>query len=374
MSAQDSVPTPAATAPIDPIPTTSTPDINAAPHDPEDPETGEIEDPDNESSRFYGPEPDSNPSDGDSALGDYRSTRSTSVSSYVYDYQYENGRRYHARRYSTEYDLPNDEKESDRLDLQHHLFLLTLSGALHRAPISKNVQEVLDVGTGTGIWAIDFADQYESSKVTGTDLSPIQPAFVPPNCQFYVDNMEEDWTFDHKFDYIHGRMIVVGMRNWERFFQQCYDNLHPGGWVEIQDLNFPLRCDDGTAGPESPPMTWSSLMIEGAAKLGVDLSASNRFRDIMSNVGFEEVTVEHHAWPINSWPKDQNEKEKGMWVLQNVLEGLQGFSMGYYTRGLRWRAEEVDVFLASVRERMKDKRSHVYLPIGVFYARKPMGI
>jgi methylase of polypeptide subunit release factors len=40
-----------------------------------------------------------------------------------------------------------------------------------------------DVGTGTGIWAIDFADQYNNAEVTGTDLSPIQctsnNAFLP---------------------------------------------------------------------------------------------------------------------------------------------------------------------------------------------------
>lgn len=42
------------------------------------------------------------------------------------------------------------------LDLQHHLFLLTLDGRLSLAPIGDNLQYVLDVGTGTGIWALDF--------------------------------------------------------------------------------------------------------------------------------------------------------------------------------------------------------------------------
>lgn len=42
------------------------------------------------------------------------------------------------------------------LDLQHHLFLLTLDGRLCLAPIGNNLQYVLDVGTGTGIWALDF--------------------------------------------------------------------------------------------------------------------------------------------------------------------------------------------------------------------------
>jgi ubiquinone/menaquinone biosynthesis C-methylase UbiE len=77
------------------------------------------------------------------------------------------------------------------IDLQHQLFLLTLHEKLHLAPLGENVHNVLDIATGTGIWAIDFgaytflpatylsnlllASRYPSSNVIGTDLSPIQP-------------------------------------------------------------------------------------------------------------------------------------------------------------------------------------------------------
>lgn len=41
-------------------------------------------------------------------------------------------------------------------DLQHHLYSLTLDGRLFLSPIEQNVRNVLDIGTGTGIWAIEF--------------------------------------------------------------------------------------------------------------------------------------------------------------------------------------------------------------------------
>ena len=48
---------------------------------------------------------------------------------------------------------------------------------------------VLDVGTGTDIWAFDFADEHPEAQAIGVDLSPIQPKFVP------LDDLEEDAIF-----------------------------------------------------------------------------------------------------------------------------------------------------------------------------------
>lgn len=67
---------------------------------------------------------------------------------------------------------PNDETQNDMLDIgsvkdtillaqkltrdfhSHHMLTLLLDGKLFLAPIDPNVQQVLDVGTGTGIWAM----------------------------------------------------------------------------------------------------------------------------------------------------------------------------------------------------------------------------
>lgn len=113
--------------------------------------------------------------------------------------------------------------------------------------------------------------------------------------------------------------------------------------------------------------------MEGAMNLGIDLSATDNFPQWLAEAGFVDINVERYAWPLNRWPKDEKEKEKGMWTLQNVREGIQGFSMGLFTRGLGWKPEQVEVFLADVRKDMADRSRHVYAPIGSFYARKPDG-
>ncbi len=109
----------------------------------------------------------------DSGLGEDTASSTTSISSSIMKHREENGRTYHAYKEGI-YAFPNDDPEADRLDLQHHLFSLTFDGKLFTAPIpkEKRFSHVIDVGTGTGIWAIDFADEHPEAKVLGVDLSP----------------------------------------------------------------------------------------------------------------------------------------------------------------------------------------------------------
>ena len=56
--------------------------------------------------------------------------------------------------------LTSPKKEQDRLDIFHKMFLVARQEELHRAPITRNDSppRILDLGTGTGIWAIDMAE------------------------------------------------------------------------------------------------------------------------------------------------------------------------------------------------------------------------
>lgn len=49
-------------------------------------------------------------------------------------------------------------EEQDRLDFQHAALTLLLNGNLFLAPLSQVPETVLDVATGTGIWAIEFGE------------------------------------------------------------------------------------------------------------------------------------------------------------------------------------------------------------------------
>ncbi|KAK1458750.1 hypothetical protein CCUS01_09004 [Colletotrichum cuscutae] len=285
-----------------------------------------------------------------------------------------------------EYVYPNDEKEHDRLgkssflcrayfNLQHNIFLLTLDYKLGLAPpaqLESKVKRVLDVGTGTGLWCIEFGDEHPDAEVLGIDLSPAPTAFVPPNVKFEVDDVEEPWTYSRKFDYIHTRIMTSSISDWKKFFQQSYDNLEPGGYLELQEGHMRPECDDGTLKPDSPLLEWVDKLEEACNIFGRPYIDCPGLKPLLEEVGFEDVTITKFKWPINSWPKDPHYRELGIWCLENWMEGLEGFSMAPFTRVLEWTKEEVNVFLISVRKELKDRGIHAYIPVYVIHARKPL--
>lgn len=50
--------------------------------------------------------------------------------------------------------------------MNHHICLILLDGKLHLAPLPEDKPiRILDVGTGTGIWAMDMGDKYPNAEV-----------------------------------------------------------------------------------------------------------------------------------------------------------------------------------------------------------------
>ena len=45
---------------------------------------------------------------------------------------------------------------------------------------------------------------------------------VPPNVSFFVDDVEEEWTYTNPFDFIYLRAMTGSIRNWPKFFRQAY--------------------------------------------------------------------------------------------------------------------------------------------------------
>ena len=193
---------------------------------------------------------------------------------------------------------------------------------------------------------------------------------VPPNLHFFIEDAESDWTYNHKFDYVHARMMAGSFKDYPNFFKQCFANVKPGGYLEMQDISCSILSDDDTA-TSSSLEKWGELLVQSFGKLGYDANSAKSYKRLMEEAGFVDVVEVLHKWPSNTWPKDPEHKEIGMWEYTNILQGMQGFTMAPFTRGLGWSPAEVEIFLIDVRKDLKNRKIHAYWPIYFVYGRKP---
>lgn len=310
--------------------------------------------------------------DGDSAFGAGSDT--TSAISSIFKYRVENGRTYHSYKSdSRSYYLPNDEIENQRLDFIHEIMLRQLDGKYHLCPAGekKPLRRVLDAGTGTGIWATEFGDLHPDVQIVGVDLSPIQPVFTPPNVEFFVDDLEDEWTYHTPFDMIYCRLLIGAIKDWPKLFAQAFEHLNPGGYIEIFETRHPLVCDDGTLSEDSAVQKWSRLCLEASIKIGMPMNSSLYHKQRLIDAGFVNIVEKNFKWPMNSWPKDPKMKDLGAWGLEAIYEGLQALSLMHIVGVLGWSVEEVEVLLAQVRKDMRNTSIHAYWPLTCIYAQKP---
>jgi ubiquinone/menaquinone biosynthesis C-methylase UbiE len=279
----------------------------------------------------------------------------------------ENGRTYHSYKQGA-YFLPNDAEEQERLDIQHKSALTLLDGKLALAPLEQP-RNVLDLATGTGIWAIEFAKRYPQANVIGSDLSLIQPSNVVDNCSFIKEDAEGDeWTYNCLFDYIHLRFMVTCFNDITGVLQKIYDHLEPGGWVEFQESTAEILSTDGSA-TGSTTEIFSHAIIKGLARLGKDATWIRSLRDRLAAQGFIDITERIIPYPIGAWPEDPKFKEAGKWMAHSVSMALSGSVKLALAAG--WSQEEAEAAADKVREEMRNGQVHAFMPFHVVYARKP---
>ncbi|BDD56741.1 hypothetical protein MPDQ_002834 [Monascus purpureus] len=309
-------------------------------------------------------------SETDEAYSSELQSYATSLSSSIQNYNWEHGRRFHSYREGS-YKFPNDEREQERMNMVHHMFKLVLGGKLFLAPIQPGPLRVLDIGTGTGIWAIDLADQFPSAElVLGNDLSPIQPTWVPPNVVFEVDDVESDWPSRKAFDFIHSRYMCGSIVDWPRLFKQAYKQTKKGGWIEFQDFHLVNYSEDNTLDENSSVIRLYKLLEEACRKMGRPNTVGVHLKQWAQEAGFKNIHHEVFKLPLGLWPMDPIMKEIGAFNLLQFLDGLEAFTISTFTNVLGWSVPEVQLFLSQVRNDAKKRGSHIMHDFHVVYAQR----
>ncbi|MBA2679886.1 MAG: class I SAM-dependent methyltransferase [Ktedonobacteraceae bacterium] len=224
------------------------------------------------------------------------------------------------------YFLPNILMECKRLDLEHfiyhrffqqHFFApigqshhiagattgswtdRVIERALQReiAPDPSAPKRILDIGCGTGQWAMAMAKQFPNAWVVGLDsVAPARPFPVPlpANFTFLEANILHGLPAfgDASFDFVHMRCLGWGIpaQQWQHVIDELARVTVPGGWIETVEADLPH--DTG------PAFATVRTMLETIlAARGVDLACSRRIDSYLRH-----ATPSVHA--ISSYTRD----------------------------------------------------------------------
>ncbi|KAE8132165.1 hypothetical protein BDV38DRAFT_288010 [Aspergillus pseudotamarii] len=236
-----------------------------------------------------------------------------------------NGREYYGEQLDR-YPWPTDLEARGRQCDMHDIALAHFDGHLFHAPIVEEPEKVLDIGTGIGAWAIDFADVFRHSTVTGIDWIYVQADLGTPNVNFVLDDFE-----------------CSKSGAWVEF----------GDWVvEVQDLNGPVH-------------QWYTDLQRALGQYGYNMELPAMYEDAMQEKGFGHITLLNHRIPMCL--NDPTHTITSTALLQCWAQSLEDLSMEPMTLMLGYSAEYVRELCSSALEAILTGGTNGYLNWRVVY-------
>ncbi|KAL7917443.1 S-adenosyl-L-methionine-dependent methyltransferase [Trichoderma austrokoningii] len=265
------------------------------------------------------------------------------------------------------YFLPDN---SLQVNYQHNMTIHILGGRLGQAPVDSQAQ-VLDVATGTGIWATQYAEQHPESTVLGVDLSIAEPQdSLPENCQFQqLDAETGEWP-PTQFDYIHFGHVLSCFDDTKAVMKKAFDHMQPGGWIEFHDPEMRIIADGGSANGTAFEEC-VQMVIKGARTVGRDLRKPAQYPIWLNETGFVNVQNAKFLLPINEWPENPKLKHVGATYKHNFLGLVESFDRFLTFAGLS-NAEAEDL-KERVKKDIHNPQIRAAFPLHITYAQKPFG-
>ncbi|KAG7106688.1 Secondary metabolism regulator LAE1 like protein [Verticillium longisporum] len=312
--------------------------------------------------------------DADSFVDSVGDETTASLRSSIRNYREINGRTYHGEVGQAEYWGPNDDRAQEGLDIHHHACFLLLGHKLHLAPLQEGIQKVLDIGTGTGIWAIDFADEFPGAEVIGTDVSPIQPSWIPPNLKFEIDDCTREWTYaENSIDYVHTRWLVGSIADWTALFKEAFKCLKPGGYLESHEPSSGFENQGEPLDQKSALAQWGKFFVKGGQKFGRPFTVFEEHiqRKAMEAAGFVDIEEREIINPVGNWPADPKTKEIAQFSEATFLEDPKGY-IAFFAHALDWTTEEIEMYLLRFRRELKSSSHRAFYRHRVVWGKKPL--
>jgi SAM-dependent methyltransferase len=201
------------------------------------------------------------------------------------------------------YVLPNDMGEVNRLDFQHYMMRYALRGN-YAAPIGRNLESILDVGCGTGRWAIEMARMFPRAAVAGVDITPPTldggqpgPEARPENVTFVAGNVLERLPVsDGAVAFTHQRYMIgaIPLDAWRHAISELVRVTQPGGWVEVVEAD--TSKNGGPALRQAD--AWVAAVL---ARRNLDIHLARNLETWLKDAGLVHITARQADLPLGAY-------------------------------------------------------------------------
>jgi SAM-dependent methyltransferase len=273
------------------------------------------------------------------------------------------------RRHLTDapYVLPKDMGEVKRLDFQHFLLRNGLQGN-YAAPIQRPAS-ILDVGCGTGRWAMEMATLFPQANVVGVDLVPTEEVTFgyglerrPDNYVFVQGNILEGLSFaTATFDLVHERLLIAALpaAQWPGVVSELVRVTARGGWVELAECGVPVNGGPGL-------MTMWGSWIELCKRRGIDFTLGHTIGDKLKAAGLADVQLRQVNFPMGRYGG-----RVGVASATDCLAVGKALRAGVIGMGIMPEPEYDRVYALAERE-FQQPRGQGYLPFYVACGRRTL--
>ncbi|KAJ7153582.1 S-adenosyl-L-methionine-dependent methyltransferase [Mycena crocata] len=201
------------------------------------------------------------------------------------------------------YALVSTEAEWERLDAQHNGIAAFLGNKLSPTDLGKP-RKILEIGSGSGAWAIQAAKQFPDADVLAVDMSPLPARPLPSNVTFQKLNILEPFPFaPGSFDIVHIRFVLCHLPHGHTVVPRIIDLVAPGGWLLVDDIDF-LHAFEGLGKAPGVERGFTGLIKSMESHDG-DPHFGKTVKSLLeSSNALSEVNVRKVDLPLNPPPQD----------------------------------------------------------------------
>lgn len=264
----------------------------------------------------------------------------------------------------------SSQTEMDRMDLLNETINRARKQQFHKysLPSEDNDLRILDLGTGTGIWAITMADQYPKAEVIGMDLANIQPASIPPNLRFKVPrDWESPWSYGQEsFDLIHLRMGCGAVSSWPELFHNVLMHLKPHtGRIEWVEVDYEPRNAGNVPFPRNMALQrWYSHLKDATMRIERNMEYPSGNKELLRTLGFVDIQEEIIRLPLREWPSNRptstHERDIGRWWGTALHDGLEALCLQPFNKLFQWPPADIRRYVEEVKANIRDRRFLIY--------------